>query len=928
MEDVLSFGLWIKRRRKALDLRQDDLASLVGCSHEMIRKIEGDARRPSRQIAALLAEHLELPTEERDGFIRCARAELSIDRLPPPARSAPRAAFVAARRSPAPAPGPFRTNLPAQPNALIGREREIAEVTALLRDDDVRLLTLTGPGGTGKTRLTLAAAAELARWNVETFERSNVPAVSGGLFPDGIFFVNLAPIRDRTLVIPTIAQTFRMAEMDGQSIEQRLKIYLRAKHLLLLLDNFEQVGDAAPHVADLLASAPGLKVLVTSRATLHIYGEHEFPVPPLGLPPLGRTTEATEITEERRYVPVSPSVSSMRSVVELTQYEAVRLFVARAQAAKPDFTVTNDNAPAMAEICYRLDGLPLAIELAAARVKLFRPEALLARLSQPLALLTGGPRDVHERQRTLRNTIEWSYNLLDTDEQALFRRLGVFVGGCTAEAAEAVLRTEGRGLSSGASISVLSPQSSVLDALGSLMDKSLLRQEEGLDGESRFVMLETVREYALERLAESGEEDELRRRHAEFFLALAEAAHWQLHGLDRRVWLARLNVENDNLRAVLAASLTTELNSEIGLRLATMLREFWDICGYDHEGRMWLSDMLARSAEPTLLRARALNALGFLAQESDFALDHELFEESLAIGQALDDKQCIADALYGLGRSTQNAGDGSDMHNYLSASLALYQELGDKVGSIRALRQLGFVVGAAGNYKRGTQLCEEGLSLAREIGDMSSCAFLLNVLGRIARFDNDAAHSTAYLQESLALFRDLGDQSGMVWPLLGLADAGQLEGDYDRAEMLLDEAITLSRRLEHDRHLAWGLVNMGDVQLYQGNAVGARALFEESLALFQAFDHRDGIAQCLLGFAGVAAAFGRAQRAARLYGAAETVFESLGATIEEQPLDDRTHYDHTLAAIRAQLDGPTLATAWAEGRKMALEQAIEEALDR
>jgi hypothetical protein len=460
------------------------------------------------------------------------------------------------------------------------------------------------------------------------------------------------------------------------------------------------------------------------------------------------------------------------------------------------------------------------------------------------------------------------------------------------------------------------------------VDKCLLRQEEGLDGESRFIMLETVREYALERLAESGEEEELRRRHAEYYLRLAEAAHLQLHGPDRSVWLAQLTVENNNLRAVLAGSWKTQLSSEIGLRLATTLREFWDMCGYDHEGRVWLSDMLARSSKPTLLRAKALNALGFLAQESDFALDYELFEESLAIGQALDDKQCIADALYGLGRSTQAVENDSKMQSYLSASLALYQELGDKIGSTRALRQLGFVVGAAGDYKRGMELCQEGLSLAREIGDMSGCAFLLNALGRIARFDNNTARSTAYLHESLALFHDLGDQSGMLWPLLGLADVAQLKGEYDRAEMLLGEAITVSRRLEHDRHLAWGLVNMGDVQLYQGNAVGARALFEESLALFHVFDHQGGIAQCLLGLAGVAAAVGKAQWAARLYGAAETVFEALDSTIAEQPLDDRAHYDRTLTTIRAQLDEATFAAAWAEGRKMTLEQAIAEALDR
>jgi predicted ATPase/DNA-binding XRE family transcriptional regulator len=917
METILSFGVWIKRRRKALDLTQDDLAHLVGCSLETIRKIEGDARRPSRQIAALLAEHLELPPEEREDFIRCARAELRADRLPPPARGAARAAFV-----PAPSPAPLtpdlhQTNLPAQPNALIGRQREIAEVTGLLRGDDVRLLTLTGPGGTGKTRLALAAAAELARWNVETFQCSNVPTVGEGQFVDGIFFVNLAPIRDAALVLPTIAQTLGVIEMGDQPIEQRLKAYLRAKQMLLLLDNFEQVIDAAPQIGELLAAAPGLKVLATSRATLHIYGEHEYAVPPLGLPPIAvRTLERSNVQTFN---------------AEITQYEAVRLFIDRARAAKADFAVTNENAPAVAEICCQLDGLPLAIELAAARVKLFSPETLLARLSQPLALLTGGPRDLPARQQTLRNTIEWSYDLLDEAEQALFRRLGMFVGGCTLDGAEAVCVGVGSWeLGDGSASPAPNPQSPtpIPDGLISLIDKSLLRQEDGPDGEPRFMMLETVREYALERLVESGEEYTAQRRHAEYFLALAESAAPQLHMAEQRTWLARLEAEHSNLRAALVWSQMADIKADFGLQLATALAEFWEMRGHMNEGRGWLSDALARAPEPTLFRARALNALGYLTGWSGGAPAYQFFEESLALGQALGDKQPIADALFGLARFGEGSLD-YDQYDCLKTSLALCRELGDKVGSVRALHYLGYTVGTEGDYQRGTELCKEALALAREMGDLRGCANVLHAWGRIARAHNDPMHAQAYLQESLKLLRDLGDQSGALWPLLGLADVAQSQGDYRWAETLLNEAIELCRRLSSNRVLAWALINLGDIALYQGDAARAGALFAESLALFREFGSEGGIAQCLLGFAGVFGASGQGRRAARLCGAVEALLESDGVSIESYlPPDDRVHYDRTIAAIRAQLDEATFAAAWAEGQQMTLEQAIAEALDR
>jgi predicted ATPase len=458
-----------------------------------------------------------------------------------------------------------RTNLPAQPTPLIGREREVADVTALLRRGDVRLVTLTGPGGTGKTRLGFQIAAELL-----------------DDFAEGTYFVDLAPISDPDLVASVIAQTLGARETGGRPLVELLNTYLREKHLLLLLDNFEQVLSAAPLVAGLLAAAPRLKVLVTSREVLHLRSEKEFPVPPLELPD-----------------PQHP-----KEIETLSQYAAVQLFIARALDVKPDFAVTNQNAPALAEVCARLDGLPLALELAAARIKLFSPEALLARLNSRLAVLTGGPRDLPERQQTLRNTIEWSYNLLDAGEQTLFRRLSIFVGGCTGDAVEAVCNPDG------------DLPLEVIDRLAALLDKSLLKQLEGSDGAPRFMMLETIREYALERLAASGETEVLRRRHAECFLALAETAEPQFHGSDQRLWLDRIEIEHDNLRAALAWSLEgqratpqspdDQLRSALGLRLAAALWQFWDRRGYAPEGRRWLERTLAAdrgTATPGRLKA-------------------------------------------------------------------------------------------------------------------------------------------------------------------------------------------------------------------------------------------------------------------------------------------------------------------------------------
>ena len=430
-------------------------------------------------------------------------------------------------------------NLPVQPTPLIGREKEVSILQDLLHREEVRLVTLTGPGGIGKTRLGLQVTAELS-----------------DRFADGVFFVNLAPLSNPELVLPAIAEVLDVKEIGGQPILSLLHAYLREKRLLLLLDNFEQVVRAALQVAELLASCPKLKVLVTSRMALHVRVEQEFAVPPLTLPDPKRLPD----------------------LVVLSQYEAVALFIQRARAVKSNFQVTNASAPAVAEICVRLDGLPLAIELAAARIKVLQPQALLARLGQRLAMLTSGAWDAPARQQTLRSTIEWSYQLLDADEQRLFRRLSVFVGGCTLEAVEAVW------------VALGDPIPSMLDGVASLIDKNLLLQTAQEGEEPRLMMLETIREFGLECLATSGENEAARQAHAVYCLSLAEEADVWLWGPQQAVWLERLELEHDNLRAALSWPLEdgpgegTSRRKEVALRLAGALDRFWFAHGHLSEG--------------------------------------------------------------------------------------------------------------------------------------------------------------------------------------------------------------------------------------------------------------------------------------------------------------------------------------------------------
>src|SRR6266446_1818115 len=732
---------------------------------------------------------------------------------------------------------PRASNLPVAQTGFVGREKETAATGELLLRPDVRLVTVTGPGGIGKTRLAVEVASTLSE-----------------KFPGGTYFVPLSPLSDPGLIAAVIAQTMGLRGTGSQSPLEILKESLRdslGTPMLLLLDNFEHLLPAAPTVAELLVMGPNLKILVTSRAALHLYGEHEFLVPPLGLP-------------DPLCVP---------PVEDLPRYPAVALFVQRAVAAKPDFELNRENAAAVAEICSQLDGLPLAIELAAARVKVLSPASLLARLASRLQLLTGGARDLPQRQQTLRAAMDWSYDLLHPAEQKLFRRLSVFVGGCNLEGVEAVCDTKG------------DLDLDLLDGMASMVDKSLAQQVEQAKGESRFVMLETIRDYALEKLQASGERASTKRGHAAYCLVLAEEEASDPSGAQGTEWIGRFALEHDNFRASLEW-LTETGDAEWGLRLGTALFRFWEIREYLAEGRDRLGRLLklTGAAAPTKARTRALFAAGVLAgEQGDYASAEMHISESQNIARQLGDNTGVAVSLNALAVFARDRGSVAKARALFEESLALWRELGDLKAVARALSNLANVVKLQGDYDRARSLYAECLSIFRGLGDRTGVAWSLNYQGDVARDQGDFAAAQTLYEQGLAIFRELGDRWGIAGTLADLGSLAREQRDYPCAH----------------------------------------SLYRESIIIFQELDHKRGIARLLECFACSAAAQVQAERSLRLAGAAAALRQNIGAPLTPA---EQAKLEESLDPARQAMTNTAGATAWLEGWALPVEKAIEEVL--
>ena len=753
-----SFGQWLRQRRKALNLTQVDLAQRIGCATVTLRKIEADERRPSKQIAKLLAEHLHIPANEQAAFVEFARAE---------AAETPTRWGVGFHPP---------TNLPLQPTPLIGRDVDVSSIRKRLLQPEARLLTLIGPPGIGKTRLAQQIAEEAL-----------------DEFADGVFLVILAPISDANLVTMTIATVLGVPDTGTRPPLERLKAFLRDKQILLLLDNFEQILAAAPDIAELLTAAPLLKILVTSRAPLRIRQERQIPIPPLAL----------------------PSLASQPDVETIALTTAIMLFMERAQAVKPDFALTEANATTVAAICTRLDGLPLAIELISARVKLLPPAMLLERLSGRLLLQSDGLRDIEPRHRTLNNAIEWSYQLLRTDEQILFRRLGVFVGGWTLEAAEAVCSEK---------LNI-----SILDGLASLLDKSLIKQATGFDGASRFMMLETIHEYALVRLTASGEIERLQQRHTGYFLQMAEQAEANNYGRDELAWNNRLEADWDNLRGALARS----AHGETGMRLAGALGGFFNLRYRWNEGLEWLERILDSNPNaPVHLRTKVLRRLGGLIGAQHDPRTRAFCEQALMLARPANDYLNMAWALCYLG--WDNLSNLDESVALLEEGLALFREIQDPLGLSWALFYRAYRALDQHDYPYVRLLTEELAIYAHEADDKTSLAHVSYLLGRLA------------------------------W---------HQEHDLHQVKMHYETSLALHRELRHQDDINMTIGILADVELALGNIEVAQRLNEEALILhYESLPEHPRISFMFSGLAGVARARGQFERAARLLGAAQSAW--------------------------------------------------------
>ena len=780
-------------------------------------------------------------------------------------------------------------NLPVQLTSFIGRTAELHAVMQEISRPDVHLLTLIGPGGVGKTRLSIEVAAQLL-----------------DLFEDGTFFVNLAPLRDPALVAATIARVLGVPESKNIPLLESLKKFVYDRNLLLVLDNFEHLINAAPLVTELLNASPHLKVLVTSRTLLHVYGEHLHPVRPL----------------------ILPSQAGETQLESIAQSEAVQLFIERTRAMRANFTLTSDNFRSVSEICARLDGLPLAIELAAARVRAISPQVMLSQWAEAggqtrLQTLADGQRDQPARHQTLRNAIAWSYQLLDEAEKKVFRRAGVLVGDWTLEAAENVIGPSM--LDRDTERMPFSQSPPFARNLNSLVDNHLLESFE-LDGEMRFSMLETIREYALEQLTACEELESLCESHARYYLAFTEHARQYLFGPQQALWVNRLALEYDNLRAALKWAVDNQ-KAEIALRFGGALGKFWYFYDpiYWSEGRQWLERALnipASEAIPLAVQAKALNEAGVLAwAQVDYGQAIHYFEECLTINKKLGDKAGIGSTLGNLGMVAREQLDLSRARTYQEECLALKRELGDKQGIATALSNLGLVVADQGDWAYATTLSQESISLNRELQNKSGLTLTLhNYGGLLAENLGDFNQAKTLLEESLALSRELGKNFFLIpYTLIHLGSLALYQNEYEQARGYFEQGLSLSQESNNKEGVGYALHKLGSLSYLEGDDRKANEFFVNSLQVLREVDSWMGMIWNYISMAGLACRCRQPVRAVTLLGASENLCAMTSITLLSAKFEE---YQRNLKAARSQLDEADFNRIRAEGRAMSLDQIL------
>lgn len=814
MNDTASFGYWVRRWRKARDLTQEQLAKQVACAVVTIKKIEMDERRPSRQMAERLALCLDVPETQRAAFIQVAVGE-----RPAYILYLPEKPTTASPESTKPSP------IPIPLTRLIGRRAEVDAIKECLQRDDVRLVTLTGTGGVGKTRLSLQVAEELR-----------------GDFADGVFFIPLASVTQPQHILSVITQYVGL-RVTEKSPSQNLAKHFAQSRALLVLDNFEHLLAAAPLISELLTSTQFLKVLVTSRVHLHLYGERRFIIQPFDLPETTATLD------------------------ELTKNDAVTLLLDRAQAAQSDFRLTTDNASFIAQICSRLEGLPLALELAAARVNVLSPRALLEQLEHRLPILADGPRDVPQRQQTLRDAIAWSYDLLTQNEKMLFERLSVFRGGGTLESVESICEDMG--------------SSEVIDALSMLVDQSLLQRYE-INGEPRFTMLETIREFAAERLTDT---DAIHERHLAYYLNLAQRAEPELTGKDEVIWLDRLDIELDNIRVALEWGLqedaSTEIHESAALLVGTLWL-FWYLRGRWQEGREWCKRALACVSTRNKARAKVLTGTVVLLFAQDFYEEANRYtEEALQIWRGLDNQRGLADTL----------------------------------------QIAGFVKVARREYAMARECFTKGLELYGELNDEYNVNALVEGMGIVAYYMGEYETARNYLEKSLDWYRAREMKDGLGSVLRWLGDLERVSGSYRQAALDYREALQFNNEVGLPLAVATTLHRLGQVASHDEEADEAQSLFLDSLKLHHQENSRQGIVECLAGLAGVAVLRRELVRAAEIFGAAEALLESIGNQLTPA---DRLDWERYEKRLRAQLPDNVFQSAWQRGKTTPVKQLLDE----